>query len=263
MEEKVHLPFKMKNYFNFKNKKVLIMGGSSGFGAKIAETFNDLESKVWITGRNTNKLKKVKNRCKNKSKLNYQSVDVNDYNNLKIFLLNLKKKIGYLDIIIYCCGTNIRSDFNKIIDKEFKEIFNTNFISAFNFYKEVFPLVKNKKKNTRIINFTSIFSDRTFEKRTSYSTSKAALKMLTKNLALEWNNYNITVNCISPGPFLTEINLPVLKNKKNYKEFCQKIPLGRFGKVDEIVTSVLFLASENSSYVNGSEIIVDGGWTIK
>ena len=72
MEERVHLLFKMKNYFNFKNKKVLIMGGSSGFGAKIAETFNDLESKVWITGRNTNKLKKVKNRCKNKS-INFAS----------------------------------------------------------------------------------------------------------------------------------------------------------------------------------------------
>jgi len=87
--------------------------------------------------------------------------------------------------------------------------------------------------------------------------------MLTKNLALEWSNYNTTVNSISPGPFLTEINLPVLKDKKNYKEFCKKIPLNRFGKVDEIISSVLFLASESSSYVNGTEIIVDGGWTIK
>ena len=168
-----------------------------------------------------------------------------------------------MDIIIYCCGTNIRSDFNKISSKEFNEVFNTNFISAVNFYKEIFPLIKNKKNSTRVINFTSIFSNRTFEKRTSYSTSKAALKMLTKNLALEWSSFNITVNCISPGPFLTEINLPVLKNKKNYKEFCQKIPLKRFGKVDEIISSVLFLASDDSSYVNGSEIIVDGGWTIK
>ena len=87
--------------------------------------------------------------------------------------------------------------------------------------------------------------------------------MLTKNLALEWSKFNITVNCISPGPFLTEINLPVLKNKKNYQEFCNKIPLNRFGQIDEIISPVLFLASDYSSYVNGSEIIVDGGWTIK
>ena len=253
----------MKNYFNFKNKNVLIMGGSSGFGAKIAKTFNELGCKVWITGRREEKLKNIKKKCKNKSKLKYQSLDVNKHDEVKKYSKNLKKEIKHLNIIVYCCGTNIRSDFNKISKKEFNDVFNTNFLSAFNFYKEIFPLVKNKKINSRIINFTSIFSNRTFEKRTSYSVSKAALKMLTKNLALEWSNFNTTVNCISPGPFLTEINLPVLKNKKNYNEFCEKIPLKRFGNVEEIVSSVLFLASDGSSYVNGSEIIVDGGWTIK
>ena len=239
------------------------MGGSSGFGAKIAETFNDLGSNVWITGRREKKLKNIKNKCKVKSKLNYYSLDVTNFKEVKEFSTNLKKKIKYLNVIIYCCGNNIRSDFNEISNKEFNDVFNTNFVSAFNFYKEIFPLIKNKNISSRIINFTSIFSNRTFEKRTSYSVSKAALKMLTKNLALEWSNYNNTVNCISPGPFLTEINLPVLKDKKNYDEFCKKIPLKRFGKVEEIISSVLFLASEESSYVNGSEIVVDGGWTIK
>ena len=86
--------------------------------------------------------------------------------------------------------------------------------------------------------------------------------MLTKSLALEWSRHNITVNSISPGPFLTEINLPVLKNKKEYNKMCKKIPLGRFGNVDEVVTAMLFLASKYSSYVNGSEIVVDGGWTV-
>jgi gluconate 5-dehydrogenase len=100
------------------------------------------------------------------------------------------------------------------------------------------------------------------QKRTAYSASKAALLMLTKSLALEWCGKNFTVNSISPGPFLTEINLPVLKNQKEYKKMCQKIPLNRFGNIDEIITPMLFLASPNSSYVNGSEIIVDGGWGI-
>ena len=87
--------------------------------------------------------------------------------------------------------------------------------------------------------------------------------MLTKTLALEWAKFNITVNSISPGPFLTELNLPVLNNKKNYKEFCQRIPLKRFGNPSEIVSSVFFLSSKYSSYVTGSNIFVDGGWTSK
>ena len=253
----------MKNFFDFKNKNVLIMGGSSGFGAEIAKLFNSQGSKVWIAGRNLKKLKNVWNKCKNKSKIFYETVDVNNVNELTNYISFLKKKAKYLNIIVYCCGTNIRSEFNNIKNKDFNTVLNTNFISAFNFYKLIFPLIKNKSIKTRIINFTSIFSNRTFEKRTSYSTSKAALKALTKSLALEWSNNNITVNCISPGPFLTEINLPVLKDKKNYDEFCKKIPLKRFGNVQEILTTVLYLASDESSYVNGSEIIVDGGWTIK
>ena len=130
-----------------------------------------------------------------------------------------------------------------------------------NILKKLYPLLKNSKYS-RVINLTSIFSTRTMQKRTAYSASKAALLMLTKSLALEWCGKNFTVNSISPGPFLTEINLPVLKNKKEYKKMCEKIPLKRFGNTDEIITPMLFLASSNSSYVNGADIIVDGGWKI-
>ena len=253
----------MNKYFNFKNKNVLIMGGSSGFGAKMAKIFNEQGSNVIIAARNEKKLKKVKSVCKFKKKIKYYTIDVTDNYNLDYLIKNIKKNYSNLNIVLFCCGINIRDKFDNIKLNDFSNVLNTNFSSSINFYKKIFPLIKNKSKPTRIINFTSIFSNRTFEGRTSYSTSKAALKMLTKNLALEWSKFNITVNCISPGPFLTEINLPVLKNKKNYQEFCNKIPLNRFGQIDEIISPVLFLASDYSSYVNGSEIIVDGGWTIK
>ena len=107
----------------------------------------------------------------------------------------------------------------------------TNYYSAFNIYKKLYPILL-KSNYARIINLTSIFSTRTIEKRTSYTASKAALLMLTKSLALEWSKHNITVNSISPGPFLTEINLPVLKNKKEGKghaaEVAQRMNLGNF-----------------------------------
>ena len=93
--------------------------------------------------------------------------------------------------------------------------------------------------------------------------SKGGLLQLTRTLAIEWAPYGITVNAVSPGPFLTEINRPVLDNPENYADFCRNIPLGRFDEPSEVATSCLFLASPASSYVTGAEIRVDGGWTAK
>jgi len=251
-----------KNYFNFKNTKTLVLGGSSGFGRHFSTVLSDAGSEVYVVARNFEKLKTLKKECeKENGNINIFRCDINSDKQVQKFLKDLKSKTKFLNLVIYCCGNNIRDEYLNIKFKDFLKIINTNYISAFKIYKKLFPLLKNASYS-RIINLTSIFSSRTISKRTSYSASKAALLMLTKSLALEWSKYNITVNSISPGPFLTEINLPVLKNKKEYNKMCKKIPLGRFGNVDEVVTPMLFLASKYSSYVNGSEIIVDGGWTI-
>jgi NAD(P)-dependent dehydrogenase (short-subunit alcohol dehydrogenase family) len=95
----------------------------------------------------------------------------------------------------------------------------------------------------------------------SYSSSKAGVLLFSKTIALEWAREGITVNTISPGPLLTEINKKVLEDKENYDKFCERIPMRRFGEPFEIVTAALFLASPGSSYITGSDIVVDGGWT--
>ena len=251
-----------KDYFNFNNTKSLVLGGSSGFGRHFCKVLSDAGSEVYTIARNLKKLKTLKAECNSKGgKISIFKCDINSDKQVKKFLKDLKKKTNFINLVIYCCGCNIRQEYLNIKSKDFKKIMDTNYISAFKIYKKLFPFLK-KANYSRIINLTSIFSSRTIPKRTSYSASKSALLMLTKSLALEWNKHNITVNSISPGPFLTEINLPVLKNKKEYNKMCEKIPLGRFGEVDEIVTTMLFLASKYSSYVNGSEIVVDGGWTV-
>lgn len=251
-----------KDYFNFKNTKTLVLGGSSGFGRHFCKILSEAGSEVYTIARNFERLKTLKKECDKKNgRINIFKCDINSDKQVKKFLRDLKRKTNSINIVIYCCGCNVRDEYLSIKFKDFQKIINTNYISAFKIYKKLFPFLKNANYS-RIINLTSIFSSRTIAKRTSYSASKSALLMLTKSLALEWSKYSITVNSISPGPFLTEINLPVLKNKKEYKKMCEKIPLGRFGKIDEIVTTMLFLASKYSSYVNGSEIVVDGGWTI-
>jgi NAD(P)-dependent dehydrogenase (short-subunit alcohol dehydrogenase family) len=164
-----------------------------------------------------------------------------------------------LNIAINSAGFNIRNKIEDITLDEWESIQKVNLTGGFIFAKGVYPLLKNADFG-RLINITSIFSKVSFPERASYSSSKGGLLQLTKTLAVEWADSKITVNCISPGPFLTDINKPVLDNPENYKAFCMNIPKGRFGDPEEIITSCLFLASQYSSYVNGSEIVVDGGW---
>ena len=155
-------------------------------------------------------------------------------------------------------GINIRSsleeannDETRSVVKQFAPMFLT---------KELFPLLK-KSGAGRVINIASIFATVSYPDRSNYAVSKGGLLLLTKTLAAEWANENITVNAISPGPFLTEINQKVLDNPENYKSFCRNIPVGRFGKPEEIITSAIYLSSSASSYVTGANIMVDGGWT--
>jgi NAD(P)-dependent dehydrogenase (short-subunit alcohol dehydrogenase family) len=97
--------------------------------------------------------------------------------------------------------------------------------------------------------------------RTAYCASKSGLLGFTRALALELAPENITVNGISPGPFATEMNMPILQNPEANAQFISKIPLGRWGKVEEIGRLALYLCSEDSGFITGTDILIDGGWT--
>ena len=252
--------------FNFNNYNILILGGNSGFGYEILKAFSSYNNNIYIVGRNANKLNKSKkfiyDNYGKKEIITIKSNLKNEIDVKNLFKTIKKNHINHFDIIINCIGINKRNAIDKLNYKDWLEVINTNLNISFLIAKYSLEFLKKSKK-PRLINFTSIFSSVSFEDRTPYSSSKGGLLMLTKTLALEWAKFNITVNSISPGPFLTELNLPVLNNKKNYKEFCQRIPLKRFGNPSEIVSSVFFLSSKYSSYVTGSNIFVDGGWTSK
>ena len=113
----------------------------------------------------------------------------------------------------------------------------------------------------RVINFGSILSVISMPGRTPYASSKGAVVQMTKTLAIEWAPYAITVNAILPGPFGTEMNRPLLDDPERYEAFISQIPLGRWGEPDEMGGLALFLASDASSFVTGSAILIDGGWT--
>ena len=113
----------------------------------------------------------------------------------------------------------------------------------------------------RVINLGSILSVVALPGRAPYASSKAGVLGLTRVLALEWAKHGVTVNAICPGPFATEMNRQLLSDPVKYQAFVEKIPLGRWGELQEIAGAAVFLASDAASFVTGSALFVDGGWT--
>ena len=250
------------NYFDFENCNAVIAGGGSGLGYEMAKGLLSYGCNVIIIGRNKSKLEKSVKKLNKISESFCDSVacDISDENSLNNAFQKIRNIFkNKLNIAINSAGFNIRNKITDVTLKEWQSIINVNLSGAFLFAREFYPILNNANFG-RLINIASIFSSISFSDRSSYSSSKGGVLQLTKTLAIEWAKTKITVNSISPGPFLTDINKPVLDNPENYKKFCLNIPKERFGKPHEIITSCLFLSSRYSSYINGSDIVVDGGW---
>lgn len=252
----------MKKPFDFKNSTVLIIGGGSGIGKEVAKSFCEHGADVIIAGRNEKKLSSTKEEiiCLTQAYCEYCIVDVTDEQSVDDLMSEVERKFNKkLNILVNSAGTNIRSPIQDVTLTDFQEVVNTNLTGTFLVTKKAQPLLKAANYG-RVINLASIFASVSYPDRLSYASSKAGVLLFSKTIALEWALDGITVNTISPGPLLTEINQKVLENKENYNKFCERIPMRRFGESYEVITAALFLASPLSGYVTGSDIIVDGGW---
>lgn len=253
----------MKGFFDFSGATALIIGGGSGIGKEIAQAFCGHGAQVILAGRDEKKLesacasinKAEKRECK------YAAVDVTSEAAVETLMSIVSDCFdGKLNILVNSAGTNIRSPVEEVSLEDLKTVIDVNLIGTFLVTRMAHEMLQRAEYG-RVINLASIFSTVTYPHRLSYSSSKGGVLLFSKTIALEWAEQNITVNTISPGPLLTDINRKVLDDPDNYKKFCERIPMRRFGEPHEVVTSALFLASPYSSYITGSDIIVDGGWT--
>jgi len=168
-------------------------------------------------------------------------------------------QLGHVDILINNAGMNLRKPIHEFTIEEWMRVVDTNLTSVFLMCRAFVPQMKGLGYG-RILNMTSIMSHVSLPGRTAYSATKAALLGLTRALALELAADGITVVGISPGPFGTEMNTPVMENPELNAQFLSKLPVGRWGKVEEVGALARFLCSDEAGFITGTDILIDGGW---
>jgi NAD(P)-dependent dehydrogenase (short-subunit alcohol dehydrogenase family) len=168
-------------------------------------------------------------------------------------------QFGKVDILINCAGMIKRAPTLDFAEETWNQIIETNLTGTLRGC-QIFGKHMLERGYGRIINVGSLTTFRGFFEVSAYGASKAAVGSLTKSLAVEWSKQGVTVNAIAPGVFRTDINTDLLDNTDRGREFLTRTPMGRFGNVQEVVSSAIFLAAPSSSFITGEIVAVDGGF---
>ena len=244
-----------------KGKTALITGATKGLGRGAAEAIAEAGGNIIAIGRNQSELNSLGKKIK-KLKVKYTSFncDVNNYDKIKNFITNLKK----LDILVNNAGTNIPENFLNVKKTSLETLLNVNTKAVFNIAQLCAnQIIKLKRKQGSIINISSIFGLVAGQKRTVYSMTKFGVEGLTKGMALDLAKYNIRVNSVCPNIVLTPRTKKYFSDKKYNKYVKESTPINKVVTISDVATSITFLASEASSMITGTSIIIDGGWTAK
>lgn len=242
-------------------KAALITGASRGLGKAMALALAQEGASIYLIARDLQKLEET--RAAIESAGGAASVLVADVTN-ETEVEDIRKQVSTrsskLQILINNAGVNLRKPVTEFTLEEWRRILDTNLTSAFLMCRAFVPMMAGQGYG-RIINMTSIMSHVSLPGRTAYSSSKAALLGFTRALALELAPEQITVNGISPGPFGTEMNTTLMNTPELNRQFIERIPLGRWGKVEEIGRLAVYLCSEEAGFITGTDLLIDGGWT--
>ena len=246
---------------SLKNRVAVITGAGKGLGKAFALALADAGASLALVGRHADTLNEVAESARKKNvKAEVFTADVTRETDVRAVERAVSGKFPKVHILINNAGINIRKNVTDFTYEEWTSVLNTNLVGPFLMCRSFIPYMRGEGYG-RIINLTSIMSHVALPGRTAYSASKAGLLGFTKALALELAPEGITVNGISPGPVATEMNLPILNNPELNQQFISKLPVGRWGKVEEIASCVLYLCSPESGFLTGTDILIDGGWT--
>jgi len=244
-------------------RTAVITGASRGLGEAMAKALAEAGAGVALVARDVQRLEAVRDAIAERGgTAAVFTGDVTREEDVAALAHAVGERFGHPQILINNAGTNIRKQLVDYSLAEFRSVVDASLTSTFLMSRAFVPGMKGTGYG-RILNLTSIMSHISLPERSAYSSAKAALLGLIRALALELATEGITVNGISPGPIATEINAAILNDPELSAKFIANVPVGRWGKVEEIGALACYLCSDYAGFITGTDILIDGGWTAK
>ena len=240
--------------FDLEGKKALITGASGGIGKEIAKVLIEHNAEVCISGRNHEELNALKKSLG--KKCHVVTCDLSKKDEIIELIKKADEFMGYIDILVNNAGITKDNIFLRMSENEWEDVLNVNLNSTFNILKLITKGMI-KRKYGRIINISSVVGVTGGAGQVNYSASKAGLIGLTKSLSQEIATRNITVNCIAPGFIETPMTEKLDDKRKD--AILNSIPMNRIGKPKDLSSAIIFLASQESSYITGQTLHINGG----
>ncbi len=250
--------------FDFKDKVIAITGTSSGIGKDIARAFYEAGAKLALCSRSADKVFSAVSEFAdpNDSRILIMAVDTTKVEQIYAFRDAVVEQLGRIDVWVNNAGIERPMPTVDMTEEIFNMVVNTNFRGYYFGCQAAAQAMLEGGVKGSIINIGSVNAITVVKGQAVYSATKAAISQLTKLFASEWAKQGIRVNCVAPGSIPTEINRKKYEDPAVEKAMCEKIPMARRGDCSEVSDAVMYIASENASYITGQTLFVDGGLTL-
>jgi NAD(P)-dependent dehydrogenase (short-subunit alcohol dehydrogenase family) len=242
-----------------KDKIALVTGSGAGIGRAVAKLFAEEGAHVYLTDIDGEAASKAAAECIARGRsATAMTVDVSKGQDVTALLRAIELNHRRLDVVVNNAGINVRSDFRNMSDADWVRLREVNLDGIVRIARDAFPLMKASGRAS-LVNMASIMGHRGMRTLAAYGATKGAISALTRGLAVEYGPYNIRVNALAPGFIETALTERVLRVKAFSDALLSQTPLARFGTSEDVANAALFFASDESSFITGAELAVDGG----